>query len=78
VSAIGFASLTIARPGLLGGDRSERGLTADIGKVALGLIGAILAARWRISRPERVAEVLVAAIAPGEPGRRVVDSDQLY
>jgi len=78
VSAIGFASLTIARPGLLGGERSERRLTEDIGKVALGLIGPILPARWRISRPERVAEVLVAAIAAGEPGRRVVDSDQLY
>lgn len=74
---VGFASLTIARPGLLGGARSERRLAEDLGKVALGLIGPILPARWRISRPERVAEVLVEAIVAGRPGRHVIASDQL-
>ncbi len=74
---IGFASLTIARPGLLGGVRSERRLAEDVGKVALGLLGPILPARWRISRPERVAEVLVEAIVAGQLGRRVIDSDRL-
>lgn len=77
VGNIGFASLTIVRPGLLGGARSERRLAEDVGKIALGLLGPILPARWRISRPERVAEVLVEAIAAGQPGRHVIDSDRL-
>jgi uncharacterized protein YbjT (DUF2867 family) len=77
VGALGYASLTIVRPGLLGGERSERRLTEEVGKVALGLLGAILPARYRISRPERVAEVLVEAIAAGEPGRHVVGSGRL-
>lgn len=69
--------LTIARPGLLGGARAERRLTEDVGKVALGLLGPILPARWRISRPERVAQALVGAIVVGRPGRHIIDSDQL-
>ena len=77
VEKIGFASLTIARPGLLGGARAERRLAEDVGKVALGALGPLLPARWRISRPERVAEVLVEAIAVGQPGRHVVNSDRL-
>jgi uncharacterized protein YbjT (DUF2867 family) len=77
VEKIGFASLTIVQPGLLGGVRSERRLAEDLGKAALGVFGPMLPARWRISRPERVAEALVEAIAVGEPGRRVIASDQL-
>ena len=77
VEKIGFASLTIARPGLLGGARAERRFAEDVGKVALGALGPLLPARWRISRPERVAQVLVEAIAVGQPGRHVVDSDRL-
>lgn len=38
-----------------------------MGKVVLGFLGPILPARWRISRPERVAEVLVEAIAAAVP-----------
>lgn len=77
LEAVGFPSLTIVRPGLLGGDRSERRLAEDVGKLALGLLGPILPARWRISVPERVAAALVAAIAAGEPGRHVVASERL-
>jgi uncharacterized protein YbjT (DUF2867 family) len=77
VAGLGYASLTIVRPGLLGGVRSERRLAEDVGKVALGLLGPILPARWRISRPERVAEVLVGGVVEGEPGRRVIESDRL-
>jgi uncharacterized protein YbjT (DUF2867 family) len=77
VEKMGFASLTIVRPGLLGGARSERRLAEDVGKVALGLLGPILPARWRISRPERVAEVLVEVLAAGKPGRHVIESDRL-
>lgn len=74
---VGFASLTIARPGLLGGVRSERRVAEDVGKVALGLLGPLLPARWRISRPERVAEVLVEAIVAGRPGCHVIPADEL-
>ena len=74
---IGFASLTIARPGLLGGARSERRLAEDVGKVALGLLGPLVPARWRISPPERVAEALIAATIAGQPGLRIIPSEQL-
>lgn len=77
IERIGYHSLTIVRPGLLGGARSERRLAEDVGKVALGLLGPVLPARWRISRPERVAEVLVEGIASSRPGRYIVESDQL-
>ncbi|MTH79904.1 NAD(P)H-binding protein [Paracoccus aestuariivivens] len=74
---IGYSSLTFVRPGLLGGTRSERRLSEDLGKVVLGVFGPILPTRWRISRPERVARALVDAIASGKPGRHIVDSSSL-
>jgi uncharacterized protein YbjT (DUF2867 family) len=77
LGTLGYTSLTIVRPGLLGGARSERRLAEDVGKVVLGVLGPIVPARFRISRPERVAEVLVEAIAAGRPGRHVVESDRL-
>lgn len=77
VEKIGFSSLTIVRPGLLGGARAESRMSEDMGKVALGLLGPLLPARWRISRPEGVAGALVEAIVAGQPGRHVISSDQL-
>lgn len=77
VEKIGFSSLTIVRPGLLGGARAERRLSEDLSKAALSLLGPLLPARWRISRPERVAGALVEAIVAGQPGRRVVASEEL-
>jgi uncharacterized protein YbjT (DUF2867 family) len=74
---IGYASLMFIRPGLLGGARSERRLSEDLGKIALSLLGPILPAGWRISRPERVAEMLVEAIVAGRPGRQIIDSSRL-
>ena len=77
VEKIGFASLTIVRPGLLGGARSERRWAEDLGKAALGLLGPLVPARYRVNPPERVAEALVAAIVGGEPGRHVIASERL-
>jgi uncharacterized protein YbjT (DUF2867 family) len=77
VEKAGFSSLTIVRPGVLGGARAESRMSEDMGKVALGLLRPLLPARWRISRPERVAGALVEAIAAGQPGRHVISSDQL-
>jgi uncharacterized protein YbjT (DUF2867 family) len=77
VEAIGFPSLTIVRPGLLGGARSERRLAEDIGKVVLGFLGPVVPARWRVCPPERVAAALVAAIVAGRPERHIIPSEQL-
>lgn len=76
IEQIGFLSLTIARPGLLGGVRSERRMSEDIGKVGLGWLGPLLPRRWRVSQPERVAQSLVDAVIAGKPGPRVIGSEQ--
>lgn len=77
LATIGYSSLTIVRPGLLGGTRAERRRSEDLGKLLLWLVGPILPRRWRISQPRRVAEALVDAIATGQPGLRVIDSSRL-
>ncbi|WP_353476284.1 NAD(P)H-binding protein (plasmid) [Salipiger sp. H15] len=77
LSKIGYASLTIVRPGLLGGSRPERRPSEDLGKLALGLLGPVLPRRWRMSRPDRVAEALVEGLAAGQPGTQVIGASRL-
>jgi len=72
IDRLGFPSLTILRPGFLGGDRSEhRPMEAIVGAL-LRLAGPILPASARISPGATVAAMLVEAAIAGEPGRHVI------
>jgi len=77
IAALAFASLTIVRPGLLGGKRDHPRLVESIGLVVAGTLGRLLPAKWRISDPERVAAALVDGVVAGLPGSRIVSSADL-
>jgi len=75
LAAVGFKSLTIAQPNLIGGDRQEFRLAERILLQLTAMLRPILPKGLRISRASRIAEVLVeAAIAP-RPGIHVVSSE---
>lgn len=72
IRALGFPSLTIARPGFLGGDRSERRAMERFFLTLLRVIAPILPYRARISPAATVAELLVEAAICGLPKQRVI------
>jgi uncharacterized protein YbjT (DUF2867 family) len=77
IAALGFASLTFVRPGLIGGERAERRTGEALATAILGALAPILPARYRINPAPRIAAALLDAAAAGIPGRHVVPSEAL-
>ena len=75
--ALGFASLTLVRPGLIGGDRAERRGGEHLASVVLGTLAPVLPRAWRINPATRIADALVDAVLDPQPGVRVVGSAEL-
>lgn len=74
---LGYAALTIVRPGFLGGERGEhRPLEREFGAL-LRVAGPILPAVVRTSPAAVVARILVEAAVTGPPGQHVVNSAQI-
>lgn len=74
IGQLGFPSLTIARPGFLGGERSERRTMERAMSALLRIAAPILPASARISPASTVAALLVEAAIAGPPGRHVIAS----
>ena len=75
--ALGFASLTLVRPGLIGGDRAERRAGEHLASVVLGALAPVLPRAWRINPATRIADALVDAVLDPQPGVRVVGAAEL-
>jgi uncharacterized protein YbjT (DUF2867 family) len=75
--ALDYPSLTLVRPGLIGGQRAERRTGEHLASLLLGALGPVLPRAWRINPAERIAAAMVdAALAP-RPGVQVVGSANL-
>jgi uncharacterized protein YbjT (DUF2867 family) len=77
IAAIGFPSLTIVRPGFIGGDRRESRPAESAAVQIVRLIGPILPRRWRENPAEHIARALLQAALAADSGCRVVGSEQL-
>ena len=75
--ALGFASLTLVRPGLIGGDRDERRLGETLATHVLRTLHPLLPTKWRINPAERIADALLAAALDAPAGVHVIGSDAL-
>ena len=73
----GFASLTLVRPGLIGGDRDERRLGETLATHVLRTLHPLLPRKWRINPAERIADALLDAALDPPAGVHVVASDAL-
>ena len=73
IRALGYPSLTIARPSLLLGERSERRLGEEIAK----RLGFLMPGRLRPVEAADVARALRLAAAEDRAGVRVVESDEI-
>lgn len=73
LKALNFASLTLAQPSLLLGERAEFRLGEEIGKRLAWLVPG----PWRPVRAEQVAAGLVNAARAARPGVRVLGNSEL-
>jgi uncharacterized protein YbjT (DUF2867 family) len=73
IITLGFRSVTIARPSLLLGRRTEPRLAEQLGKV----LGVLAPPRWRPVPASRVARALVDAAKRDAPGVRILENREL-
>lgn len=73
----GYPSLTFARPGLLGGQRTEFRLGERIASLVLRLARPIIPRRYREVPAERVARALLEAALNSVVGVHILESEQL-
>ena len=77
LEALGFASLTHVRPGLIGGEREEARAGEGAALRVLRVLGPVLPRRWRVNPAPRIASALLEAALAGTPGVHVVGPEQL-
>lgn len=77
LTSIGYDSVTLVRPGLIGGDRAEFRLGERIAMVALEALGPVLPRRLRIDPADNIARALLEAAIGGRPGVHVVGAAEL-
>lgn len=75
--ALRFDSLTLVRPGLIGGERVEKRAGEHAASMMLGALAPVLPKAWRINPAARIAGALVEAALNPQPGERVVGAAQL-
>lgn len=77
LSALGYPSLVLVRPGLIDGERERPRTGERMALAAPRLLRPLLPMKWRPSRAERIADVLVQAVLDPPPGRSIVEADRL-
>jgi len=77
LQAMGFDSLAIARPGLIGGQRQEFRLGERIALPVLGALGPLLPRAWRINPAQNIARAMLDAALRRQPGVHIISSAQM-
>lgn len=74
---LGYPSLTLVRPGLIGGERAERRTGEHLAGVVLGALGPVLPRASRINPAGNIVAAMLEAALEPRPGVQVIDSAQL-
>lgn len=74
---LAFPSLTIVRPGLIGGERNEFRAGERIAAVVLGALAPLLPRRYRISPATAIADALIEAAIEGASGVHMIEAERL-
>ncbi len=77
LAALDYPSLTVLRPSLIDGERSERRTGEALSLALARPLSPLLPARFRPVPAEAIARCMLAAVLRGEPGLRVVESDRI-
>lgn len=77
LQAVGYPSLTLVRPGLIGGQRQVRRPMEQLAVNVSRLVQPLLPRRYRVVPAERIAHHLLQAAMAATPGVHVLPSDAL-
>lgn len=72
---LGFSSLTLVRPGVIGGHRDELRIGERLLVSFLRLAGRLLPRRWRLNPAANIARTLLEAALTPQEGVHIVSSD---
>lgn len=75
--ALGYPSLTLVRPGLIGGERIEERPLERLSLRVTSALRPLLPARWRVVPAEAIARTLLEGALTATPGVRVVMSEDI-
>lgn len=77
LQCLGYPSLTLVRPGLIGGEREHSRPAEQLAVRLSTLLKPLLPKRYRVVPAERIAHHLLQAALAGVPGVQVLMSEQL-
>ena len=77
LQALGYPSLALVRPGLIGGERAQTRVAERTAAVVLGMLGPLLPRRYRINPAARIAAALVDSALRPRAGCQVIGSERL-
>jgi len=77
LQAVGYPSLTLVRPGLIGGQRQESRPAEQLAGRLSQWVQPLLPRRYRVVPAERIAHHLLQAAIAAEPGVHVLPSEAL-
>ncbi len=77
IAVLGFASLTLVRPGLIGGERDKPRPAEKAASLLLGALRPILPRSLRINPAATIARRMLDAALEARPGQHVVSSAEL-
>ncbi|WP_431289304.1 NAD-dependent epimerase/dehydratase family protein [Roseateles chitinivorans] len=77
IQAIGFRSLTICRPSLIGGERNETRRAEHAAMALIRVLTPVLPKRFRINPASSIAAALLQAVIEATPGLRLISSDEM-
>lgn len=75
--SLGYPSLTLVRPSVIGGERERRRPMEHFGMRVLRAVEPLVPKRYRVVPAERIARCLLEAAFAAEPGVRVVESERI-
>ncbi|XLZ72048.1 NAD-dependent dehydratase [Massilia sp. SR12] len=75
--SLGFPSLVIVRPGLIGGAREESRPGERVLVAMLTVLGPVLARAWRINPASSIARAMLEAALHPQAGEQIISSDRM-
>jgi uncharacterized protein YbjT (DUF2867 family) len=77
IQEIGFRSLTICRPSLIGGERNEARALEKGALTLFRLLGPILPKRFRVNPADVIASSLLDAVIVAKTGCRLINAEEM-
>lgn len=77
LASLGYPSLMLVRPSLIGGERERRRPMEHLSMRLLRVLAPVVPSRYRVVPAERIAQCLLNAAIAAEPGVRIVESERI-